>query len=145
MRGGGAGREIAIAPTLLAAQRADALHVAENEGLATSQIVLVDAECRQHLRQLIGGMRPLADQRLQIGGRHPQIARDPAEIGGVHLAHFPELAPVLQPVAGLIIFGSSSRRIGQVQVGIRIRVSFARQTRNFAIDRTLIISFAQGR
>jgi hypothetical protein len=50
MRGGGAGHEIAIAPTLLAAQRADALHVAENEGLGTCQIVLVDAECRQHLR-----------------------------------------------------------------------------------------------
>jgi hypothetical protein len=50
MRGGGVGHEIAIAPTLLAAQRADALHVVENEGLGTGQIVLVDAECRQHLR-----------------------------------------------------------------------------------------------
>ena len=84
MRGGGAGGEIATAPTLLFAQRADALHVAENEGLGTCQIVLVDAECRQHLRQLIGGMPPLEDQRLLIGGRDPQIARDPAEIGGVH-------------------------------------------------------------
>lgn len=44
-------------------------------------------------------MRPLADQRLQIGGRHPQFARDPAEVDGIHLTHFPELAPVLEPVA----------------------------------------------
>jgi hypothetical protein len=44
-------------------------------------------------------MRSLADQRLQIGGGHPQFAGDPAEIGGVHLAHFPQLAPVLQPFA----------------------------------------------
>ena len=49
--------------------------------------------------QFIGGMRSLADQRLQIGGRHPQVARDPAEVGGVDLAHFPQLAPVLQPFA----------------------------------------------
>jgi hypothetical protein len=67
MRGGGAGGEIAVAPALLAAQRADALHVAKHERLGTRQIVLVDGECRQHLRQFIGGMRPLADQRLQIG------------------------------------------------------------------------------
>ena len=53
----------------------------------------------QHLRQFIGSMRTLADQRLQFGGRHPQLAGDPVEIGGVHLAHFPQLAPVLQPIA----------------------------------------------
>ena len=75
MRSGGAGSEIAVAPALLAAQRANSLHVAENE------IVLVDAECRQHFRQLIGGMRSMANHRLQIGGRHPQFARDPAEVG----------------------------------------------------------------
>ena len=99
MRGGGAGGEIAVALALVAAQRADALHVAQHERLGARQIVLVDAERRQHLRQFVGGMRPPTDQRLQIGGRHPQFAGDLAEIGGVHLAHFPQLAPVLQPFA----------------------------------------------
>ena len=99
MRGGGAGGEIAVALALVAAQRADALHVAQHQRLGARQTVLIDAEGGEHLRQLVGGMRPVPDQRLQIGGSHPQFARDLAEIGGVHLAHFPQLAPVLQPFA----------------------------------------------
>ena len=99
MRSRGAGGEIAVALALVVAQRADAFHVAQHERLAPRQTVLIDAERGQHLRQFVGGMRSPADQRLQIGGRHPQFARDPAEIGGVHLAHFPQLAPVLQPFA----------------------------------------------
>src|SRR5437899_1940585 len=42
---------------------------------------------------------PLTHQRFEIGGRNPQIAGDLVETGGVHFAHFPNLAPVLQPVA----------------------------------------------
>jgi len=48
---------------------------------------------------ILTGMRPAADQRLQISGRHPQFARDLAEIGRVHLVHFPQIATVLQPIA----------------------------------------------
>ncbi len=97
--GGGAGGEFAVALALVVAQRADALHVAQHERFGARQSVLVDAERLEHFRQFVGGMRPLADQLLQIGGRHPQFAGDPAEIRGVHFAHFPQLAPVLQPLA----------------------------------------------
>src|SRR6185312_3082213 len=62
MRCGGAGGEIAVAPAFLTAERADALHVTKHERFGTRQIVLIDAERGQHLRQFVGGMRPAAHQ-----------------------------------------------------------------------------------
>ena len=82
----------------MVAHGADALHVAQHVRLGARQVSLVDAKRPEHFRQLVGGMRPLADQLLEIGGRNPQIAGDLVETGGVHFAHFLQLAPVLQPV-----------------------------------------------
>ena len=43
-------------------------------------------------------MRSLPDQRIELAGRHLQIAGDPDELRGVDLADLAELPPVLQPV-----------------------------------------------
>ena len=98
MHRGGAGGEFTVAPALLAAQRAELAPRREGRGARYAS----DRPGRCRVPSASSAVhRRHAAPRLQIGGRHPQFARDPAEIGGVHLAHFPELAPVLQPVAGV--------------------------------------------
>ena len=64
-----------------------------------ARVLLVDAERLEQFRQFVGGMRPLTDQFVQIGGRNPQIACDAVELRRVELAHLVQLPPVLEPVA----------------------------------------------
>ena len=81
--GGGAGGEFAVALALVAAQRADALHVSQYQRFGARQGRLVDAERLEQLRQLIRCMRPLTHQLIQVGGGYPQIAGDLVEAGRV--------------------------------------------------------------
>src|SRR5665811_1391412 len=66
MLGRGAGGEIAVALTLVVAQGADALHVAQHQRLGAREIGLVDTEGLEQLRQFIRGMRSLTDQLLSL-------------------------------------------------------------------------------
>ena len=80
MLGGGAGGEIAVALRLLMAQGTDALHVAQHQRLRARESLCVDAENPKQFRQFVRGMRTLPDQFIQLGGRNPQLARDPVEL-----------------------------------------------------------------
>ena len=76
-----AGGEFAVALALVAAEGADALHVAQQQRLGAGKIGLVDAERLQDFGQFIRGMGSQADQLIEIITRNPQIAGDTVEIG----------------------------------------------------------------
>ena len=58
------------------------LHVAQHQRLRARESFCVDAENPKQFRQFVRGMRTLPDQFIQVGGRNPQLARDPANCGG---------------------------------------------------------------
>ena len=96
LRGGAIG-EIAVALCLVSAQRADPLHIAEQQRLRAAEAFGADAELLQHHRQLVGGVLAVTDQLFQIVGCDPQIVRDPVEIGAIELPYLVQLAAMLQP------------------------------------------------
>ena len=100
MRSGGAGGEIAVALALVVAQRADALHVAQHERLGARQIL---SWSMPRAASIFGSSSAACGPWRTSASRSAEDIRnslgDLVEIGGIHLAHFLQLAPVLQPFA----------------------------------------------
>ena len=94
--------EFAVTACLVAAQRADALHVPHQQGLRAREVRDVDAERLQHFRHFVGAVRSGPNQPLEIIRRNPEVVRDQVEIGPVHAADFAQLAAVLEPVGELV-------------------------------------------
>ena len=93
MLGGRSGVEIVVAPGLLLACGADTHHVALRQGLHAGEGRLVDAERFQKPRQLVAGVRALADEAIEVGGSDGQILRDPCKIAAIDPAKLADFLP----------------------------------------------------
>jgi hypothetical protein len=131
--------ELAVTLALVAAQRANALHVAHHQRFGAREAGLVDAERLEQMRQFIRRMRSPADQRVQLAGRHPVVGAEMGKYGWLGLVSqggmaltlaavlrsaFPEWNVSLEAllvamigfheVAGPICFQWALRRTGEV-------------------------------
>lgn len=95
LRGGAVG-EIAVALSLWLQSEQTRSMSRNNSGCARPSPSALMPSCSS-IWQLVGGVLAVADQRLQIVRRDPEVARDAVEIGAIELPHLVHLAAMLQP------------------------------------------------